>query len=182
MISRREPLKAVFGGHGIIALTFYMAGIYMALAFIGQLSFNAFFQPNVFPITAVALISLALVFLSPLIESRIQRQKAKPVEKVLEGFGEGLETFISFTANSVSYIRLAAFAIAHGALALAAGIFAAVIGNVPSLIFMNVIVFLVEGFSAFIQSLRLMYYEFSTKFYAGDGIAYKPFETIKQKA
>ena len=65
---------------------------------------------------------------------------------------------------------------------MAAEIFAAVIGNVPSLLLMNIIVFLVEGFSAFIQSLRLMYYEFSTKFYAGDGTAYKPFETIKPKA
>lgn len=181
MIRRKEPLKAILGGKGIIALIFYLAGIDLAIQFINFMGFDAFLKPTVAPFTIIALATLALIFLSPLLESILEKKKAKSSEKLIEGFGEGLETFIAFMANSFSYVRLAAFAIAHGALALAATIFAGTIGNVPSLIFMNVIVFLVEGFAAYIQSLRLMYYEFSTKFYAGDGTPYKPFKTIPLK-
>ena len=174
---RNETLKAIFSGHGIVGLTYYSAGVVLAIAFVRENGFSAFLKQNVVPFTVIALVSLVLIFLSPVIETVLSRKKAKLTEKLIEGFGEGLETFIAFIANSVSYIRLAAFAIAHGALGLAAVIFASVVGNVPSYILMNIIVFLVEGFSAFIQSLRLMYYEFSTKFYAGDGVGYNPLKT-----
>jgi V/A-type H+-transporting ATPase subunit I len=112
----------------------------------------------------------------------VKRQhETKVSDKLIEGFGEGLETFIVLIANSVSYIRLAAFAIAHGALGLAAIIFAPIVGSIPSYVLMNIIVFLVEGFAALIQSLRLMYYEFSTKFYVDKGVQYKPFRVISLK-
>ena len=105
----------------------------------------------------------------------------KVSDKLIEGFGEGLETFIVLIANSVSYVRLAAFAIAHGALGLAAVIFTPTVGSLPSYVIMNIIVFLVEGFAALIQSLRLMYYEFSTKFYVDNGVQYKPFIITRLK-
>ena len=38
----------------------------------------------------------------------------------------------------------------------------------------NVIVIAIEGLSAGIQSLRLNYYEFFTKYFTGRGIAYEP--------
>jgi len=175
-IRRKETLKAIFSGHGVAGITYYSAGVVLAIAFIRENGFSAFLQQSIISFTVIALISLAIIFLSPVIETLLERKKAKLTEKLIEGFGEGLETFIAFIANSVSYIRLAAFAIAHGALGLAAVIFASTIGNVPSYIIMNILVFLIEGFAAFIQSLRLMYYEFSTKFYAGDGVGYKPFK------
>lgn len=180
-LRRKETLKAVFSGHGVVGLTYYLAGVILAIAFIRENSFSAFLKQSIVPFTFIAMISLALIFLSPLIETLLERKKAKLSEKLMEGFGEGLETLIAFIANSVSYIRLAAFAIAHAALGLAAVIFASVVGNVPSFIIMNIIVFLVEGFAAFIQSLRLMYYEFSAKFYAGDGTLYRPFKTLSRK-
>jgi V/A-type H+-transporting ATPase subunit I len=36
------------------------------------------------------------------------------------------------------------------------------------------LVILVDGFAAGIQSVRLLYYEFSTKFFAGAGQKFKP--------
>jgi V/A-type H+-transporting ATPase subunit I len=178
---RKEPLRAILSGHGIVGLIFYLSGVMLAIEFIGQMNFDVFLQQAVVPFTVIAVVSLATIFLSPVIETMIERKKAKLSEKVIEGFGEGLETFITFIANSVSYIRLAAFAIAHGALGSAAVIFAASIGIVPSLLLMNIITFFVEGFAAYIQSLRLMYYEFSTKFYVGDGIEYSPLKTPREK-
>lgn len=176
-----DSLRAVFSGHGVIGLTYYLAGIALAIAFIRTMSFGVFLQQGVYIFTIIALTSLVLIFLSPSIESVKRRHEAKVSDKLIEGFGEGLETFIVLIANSVSYIRLAAFAIAHGALGLAAVIFTPIIGSIPSYITMNIIVFLVEGFAALIQSLRLMYYEFSTKFYVDNGVRYKPFRITSLK-
>lgn len=176
-----DSLRAIFGGHGIAGLTYYLAGISLAVAFIGKMDFGVFLQQGVLVFTIIALAALALIFLSPSIESLKNRHEAKLSDKLVEGFGEGLETFIVFIANSVSYIRLAAFAIAHGALGLAAVIFTPVVGSVPSYIIMNLIVFVVEGFAALVQSLRLMYYEFSTKFYIDNGVKYRPFKVTSLK-
>jgi V/A-type H+-transporting ATPase subunit I len=180
-LRKKDPLAAVFGSRGIAGLVYYSAGIFLAVAFIKNMQFSVFLQPNVVPFTVVALAALVLIFLSPLIESFGRHEGAKVSEKLIEGFGEGLETLIVLIANSVSYIRLAAFAIAHAALGLAAVIFAPTIGTVPSYVLMNLIVFVVEGFAALIQSLRLMYYEFSTKFYIDGGIRYQPFKAIPLK-
>ena len=61
---------------------------------------------------------------------------------------------------------------------MAAVIFGPIVGIVPSFILMNLIVFVIEGFASLIQSLRLMYYEFSTKFYVDAGLRYQPLRII----
>ena len=97
------------------------------------------------------------------------------VDQLLKGLSEFIETFLSLLTNSISYVRLAAFAIAHGALGLSAAILATMIGVLPAYLMMNILVFLIEGLAILIQSMRLTYYEFFTKFYSGSGIRYKPF-------
>ena len=177
---RRELSLAVLSGRGILGLVFYLTGIVLAVSYLQTMNFGIFLQGVTIVFTAIALSSLALIFFYPLIESRIEHKRGKFYDQLIMGFGEGFEIFLSYLTNSVSYIRLAAFAIAHGALAYAATVFAGTIGSVPSLLFMNVIVFLIEGFAAFIQSTRLMYYEFSTKFFIGEGMLYRPFKTTLQ--
>jgi V/A-type H+-transporting ATPase subunit I len=176
-----DSLRAIFSGHGITGLAYYLAGIALAIAFIRKMDFGVFIQQGFFVFTLIALISLVLIFLSPSIEALKRQHEAKLSSKLIQGFGEGLETFIVLIANSVSYVRLAAFAIAHSALGLAAVIFAPVIGNLPSYIILNIVAFVVEGFAALIQSLRLMYYEFSTKFYVDDGVQYRPLRATSLK-
>lgn len=173
-LRRHDSIRAIFSGRSIVGLSYYSAGIVLAIAFFNSMDFGIFLTRSVIIFTSVALASLIIIFLSPTIEAFTRHKEARLSEKLIEGFGEGLETLIVLIANSVSYIRLAAFAIAHDALALAAVIFAPTIGSIPSYVIMNVVVFLIEGFAALIQSLRLMYYEFSTKFYVDNGVPYKP--------
>jgi len=183
-MARRKDLPGlILGGKGLIALIFYSSGIVVGYAFVKERNLSVFFAGSTTIFSSIALISLALIFFSPLIKSASRRDESPILQKLLEGFGEGLEAFISFIANSVSYIRLAAFAIAHEAIGIAATVLGGVLGTVPSLLLLNVLAFLVEGFASFIQSLRLMYYEFSTRFYLKNGIVYKPFKIglIKMK-
>ena len=176
MIRRDEHLKAMLGDRGIIALVFYVSGVVVAYAFIRERNLGVFFSGYTTVFSSIALASLFLIFFSPLLGSVLGREKTPIGQKLLEGFGQGLESFIAFIANSVSYIRLAAFAIAHEAIAVAAVVLGSVFGSVLSLLLLNMLDFVVEGFASFIQSLRLMYYEFSTRFFLKNGIAYQPFK------
>lgn len=176
MAKRRDLPKLMLGGKGVIALIFYTSGVVVGYEFVRERTLSVFFEGSTSIFSSIALVSLILIFFSPLIESLSRRESTPILQKLLEGFGEGLESFISFIANSVSYIRLAAFAIAHEAIGVAAVVLGAVFGSVLSLVLLNTLDFLVEGFASFIQSLRLMYYEFSTRFFLKGGIAYKPFK------
>jgi V/A-type H+-transporting ATPase subunit I len=177
-VKKKDVLNAVFSGRGLVGLIFYLSGVAVAIAFIEELNLGVFLRQDILPFTIITVVSLALVLFSPAIKELKREKKGKLSDKLMEGFGESLETFIASLANSVSYIRLAAFAIAHGALGMASVVLASITGNIPGLILVNVIVFVIDGFAALIQSLRLMYYEFSTKFYIGNGVQFRPFKIV----
>lgn len=75
-------------------------------------------------------------------------------------------------------MRVAGLGIAHVSLMTAFEDMAAMTGNAVAYVLImilgNVIVIAIEGLSAGIQSLRLNYYEFFTKYFTGRGIAYEP--------
>lgn len=85
-----------------------------------------------------------------------------------------LEVFISFLTDSLPYLRLAAFALAHGIFASFAADLGNTLGLVASLGLVNALVILVDGFAGGIQSARLLCHEFSTKFFAASGERFKP--------
>ncbi len=100
----------------------------------------------------------------------------------LEASVELVDTLFSFFANTISFVRVAAFAAVH------AGVFIAIfaladtishlrMGGVLSIgvhVAANVVVILLEGLTVSVQVLRLEYYEFFGKFFRGGGEAYKP--------
>lgn len=176
-ISRGEIKEAVFSGKGVIGLVYYIVGIILAIKLIkGGLQLSLFLTPDNQPLTFSALALLAIIFLSPTIKHIGSHHSLG--ENMIEGFGEFIEVFLSYITNSISYVRLAAFAIAHGVLASFAHILGESIGLLPSLLLVNIIVILIEGFAAGIQSIRLIYYEFSTKFFKGNGTRFKPIKLI----
>jgi V/A-type H+/Na+-transporting ATPase subunit I len=101
---------------------------------------------------------------------------------IIESLMELFELFLGYLANTISFIRVAAFALSHAALFLA--IFAVtdslpdtVPGNFATVlihIFGNILIILLEGMIVTIQCIRLEYYEFFSKFYEGGGSRYQP--------
>ena len=167
-------LEAILSEKGLLGLAYYSVGVLLAIEFIrGNMSLDAFAENM--PLTYTALGLLGAIFLAPVAIGFIEG-KGSVIQNLLLGFTHFFEVFISFLTNSVSYIRLAAFALSHGAFALCAAILAGIIGGIPSYLIINVLVFLIEGMSVGIQAMRLMYYEFFTKFYVGDGKPYRPFQ------
>lgn len=175
LIVQKEFGEAILGGKGVAGLIYYLLGIVLAVRLIqGGLDLSLFVSPENLPFTLGALVCLLLVFLSPSIRHIRTHGQMSFREDFVDGLGELVEVFISFLTNSLSYLRLAAFAIAHSIFASFALSLGSTIGYATSLLLVNALVIMVDGFAAGIQSVRLLYYEFSTKFFAGSGQKFKP--------
>jgi V/A-type H+-transporting ATPase subunit I len=168
-------IEAIFNGKGLLGLIYYISGVFLTVNIVQSgMRLDAFLYPQNIPLTAICLISLLLIGGSPFFVSILKKHEFHLAEKVFEGFGEAIEIFIGFLANSFSYLRIAAFAVAHAALGLSAVMLSNIAGPIAGYLLMNFIGILIEGFVVGIQTIRLLYYEFSTKFYSGGGTVYKP--------
>jgi V/A-type H+-transporting ATPase subunit I len=129
---------------------------------------------------------LLLLFFREIISARILHrghESEGALVEVMTGGVEVMETLTGFLANTVSFARVGAFALAHAGLCLAIYSLQAVVRDLPAgilwsgivIVLGNAFVILLEGLVAFVQCLRLEYYEFFSKFFGGDGKRYNPF-------
>ncbi len=167
----------VLGEHGL-GMILYVAGLYMSAMqfiktgdFISVMSFWGFY---------VMLGGMLLAMLEPIIAAVAGGHFS--IEVIGEGVGALLMTFVEGLANLFSFLRIVAFALAHASLAGAAHQLAGFMGDIPSLILMNLIAMSFEFMSSGVQSLRLLYYEFMGKFYQGDGVPFRPYRLRIRKS
>lgn len=98
----------------------------------------------------------------------------------VQSLAEVLEKFISMLSNTLSYVRVGAFAIVHAGFTGAVFVIAKLAGaegSVPYWVVVvlgNLFVIGLEGFIVTIQTMRLHYYEFFSKFFLGGGSMYEP--------
>lgn len=102
---------------------------------------------------------------------------------LMEGIVEILESLTYYVSNSVSFLRVAAFALAHAVLSvivfelgdLVAAAPGGAVYKVLIVVIGNLIIIVLEGLIVTIQVIRLQYYEFFSKFFTETGEAFKPF-------
>ena len=103
---------------------------------------------------------------------------------IMESCVGAFEAVLSYLANTISFVRLAAYAMSHAALLFAAFMVAAEVrdisfgGSLWSLLVIilgNLVAIVLEGIIASVQALRLEYYEFFGKFFSGSGQPFEPF-------
>jgi V/A-type H+-transporting ATPase subunit I len=105
---------------------------------------------------------------------------------IMEGFVEILETVSTYVSNTVSFLRVGAFALSHAVLSFiiftlsemvmeAAGGFGGSAAFLLVMIFGNAVIILLEGMIVAIQVVRLQYYEFFSKFFTDTGVEFSPF-------
>jgi V/A-type H+-transporting ATPase subunit I len=89
---------------------------------------------------------------------------------------ELLEIFLGYFANTMSFIRVAAFAIGHGVLLMTVYIVAGTLGRYGIIIHIlgNAGIIVLEGIIVTIQAVRLEYYEFFGKFFNIGKRGFKP--------
>ena len=168
---------AVFGHHGIINLTFYLALISGAVnvATAGKGVPGA--QVDAAGAFGTLPMVLAIGALLALAAHSWRHQDGAVGEKILVVFIETLETLIGYVSNTLSFLRVAAFSLNHVALSIAimtlAGMMGA-FGHVVTLILGNIFVIVLEGGIVMIQVMRLQYYEGFSRYFSGNGHEFAP--------
>lgn len=102
--------------------------------------------------------------------------------RALEGSIEIVDAIVAYFANTISFVRIAAFAAVHAAVLVAVFAMADTLAryrfggplSVAVLVGGNVLTILLEGLTVTVQVLRLEYYEFFGRFFRGGGAPYRP--------
>jgi len=96
---------------------------------------------------------------------------------------EGFETVMGYFANTLSFLRVAAFSLNHVALFLAVFTIAGMLGTTGhwiTVVIGNLFVLVLEGAIVAIQVLRLEYYEGFSRFFSGDGREFQPLRPVSR--
>jgi V/A-type H+-transporting ATPase subunit I len=175
----RDWSRLFFDHNGLAGFLLYWSLLGLAAA----LFLPGFPIPYVVFVASAAMSGLVVMFSDLL--SRLTEGQRPLIEGGLATYAiqvvvELFETLISFLSNTLSYVRVGAFAVAHGGLSAVIFILAAMVGPARGVGYWIVValgsLFIVgfEGMIVGIQTLRLEYYEFFSKFFTGGGAPYVP--------
>ena len=170
--------EGIFGPNGIAGFVLYLDILIIALSVAGYLSAV---KPFVIPLAVLAVILVALILFREPIANTIRKRQLYDSSAgdyyVEAGFGL-FEMLLSMLSNTLSFIRVGAFALTHVGLFLAfetlAKMLGGGIGGIVVLVIGNILIIVLEGLIDFIQCLRLQFYELFSKYYTGDGEEFIP--------
>ena len=176
--------KAIFSKTGICGTIFFWYVVYVAVK---ALVFKS--SVGVFDFVVLGVCLLGIFFSEPLthlVEGHRPIMENGIVATLVEGVVELLEVVSSYLSNSVSFLRVGAFALAHAVLGYiiftmtsliqSNGGWGGTAGSIAVSIFGNLLVIVLEGMIVAIQVVRLQYYEFFSKFFTETGREFEPFE------
>jgi V/A-type H+-transporting ATPase subunit I len=177
---RKDWARAFIEPKGLSGLVMYWSLLGLALSML---------VPSMLPVPPVIFGGLAglsgiVVMFYEVIIRLVEGQRPLlvdgPATYAIQAFFELFETLIGILSNSLSFVRVGAFAVAHGFLATEVILLASMAGPTFSfgwwIAFTIGTIFIVgfEGLIVTIQTMRLNYYEFFSKFFTGGGVRYEP--------
>jgi len=191
-LRRRNVRKALFGQWSAASLVFFWALLVLCGLRMAGRELHA--PPGVVaPLLAAPLCLIVLGQILPLFFGHKRSHAADldsgPAADIGAGAEEGeeevaailfepIEVLMNLFTNSVSFLRVAAFGLAHAALTMSVFTINEMVripgASVLSLPFEHLFIIVLEGMIVTIQCLRLEYYEFFSKFFVGNGVAYAP--------
>ena len=177
-VRRKDAEKTWFDSNAVAGLVFYGSIV---------LTIGLFISGKKLPATAVLVIMfgvpLILMFLKePLTNLVEKKSEIFPEQKgmfFVQSFFELFEVLLSYLSNTLSFLRIGAFAVSHAAMMEVVLMLAgATNGGSPNWVVVvlgNIFVCAMEGLIVGIQVLRLEYYEIFSRFYSGNGREFQPF-------
>jgi V/A-type H+-transporting ATPase subunit I len=165
--------KAFFDTNGIAGLFFYLIILSVGVFFLlrGRLIVS------LGVLSIFVLLPLISIMFKDFLADKIFKEKTEEKTSMAEKLFSVVEILLSFASNTISFVRIAAFAINHVGLCMAVTVLSQMTSGSKSTLILvvgNAIVIVLEGLIVGIQVLRLEYYELFSRFYAGDGKEYKP--------
>ncbi|MEG0495893.1 MAG: V-type ATPase 116kDa subunit family protein, partial [Eubacterium sp.] len=177
-LRQKDIKEGVFGKNGIAGFVLYISILLAALCGTNIIPGGAPFVPF---LVVLCVILIVLVLLREPISNALAKRQLYDTSAgdyyVESGF-ELFEMLLAMLSNTLSFIRVGAFALTHVGLFLAFETLARMvgggIGGIFVLILGNVLVIVLEGLIDFIQCLRLQFYELFSKYYTGSGEEFIP--------
>lgn len=177
-VKAKDIKEALFDTNGAAGLIFYGSLVLVIILYM---------TGNALPAAAVLIvmfgIPLLLIALKEPITNRILNRpeliEGGKVMFVVQTFFELFEVMLSYLSNTISFVRVGAFAISHAAMMEVVLMLAGAESGNPSILVIvlgNIFVCCLEGLIVGIQVLRLEYYEMFSRFYKGNGREFKPYK------
>lgn len=173
----KEPGEALFDTNGIAGMVFYAAAIVTIVLFM-----SGHTLPGGVVLAIMFIIPLLVIFFKEPLSNAVEKHaEIMPKEKgmfFVQGFFEMFEVLLSYFSNTLSFVRVGAFAVSHAAMMQVVLMLAgAESGHINWIVvvFGNIFVCGMEGLIVGIQVLRLEYYELFSRFYHGTGKAFLPY-------
>jgi len=177
--------KAFFAKTGVAGLLLFWYALFIAVRVILGGRFETYDYIGLF-------VPVLLIFFGPIIWRLISGER--PILEhglmvfIIEGFVELLESLSGYISNTVSFLRVGAFALSHAVLSFIVFTLSTMVRNLAVgplvsiliLILGNAIIILLEGMIVAIQVVRLQYYEFFSKFFTETGKVFAPFRFRKK--
>ncbi len=166
-LAKRKRVSAIFFGEGgVLWLLIYWFALGIAAK---ALIFELPVRYELYLLSAMVAVLLLALFI----------RKRAYAQTLLDTLIQIFEQAV----NTISFARLGAFALAHGALFLALFSIADILSKTDGrgigywfiIVLGNCFIIVLEGVVVTIQTLRLEYYEFFKRFFKGGGKPYKPF-------
>ena len=177
-IKARDPENIWFDTNALAGLVFYgSAAVAIVLMMTGHT------MPGAIVLLLMFGVPLLLIFLKEPLTALVEKKKDKmeggKVMFVVQGFFELFEVLLSYFSNTLSFVRIGAFAVSHAAMmSVVLTLAGAENGGSPNwlvVVLGNIFVCGLEGLIVGIQVLRLEYYEMFSRFYKGTGKEFVPF-------
>ncbi len=170
--------EVLFERNGIAGMIFYLGIIIFAVVMLltGKTITSFIF------VICFFILPMLMMFLKEPIHNLMHGKKALPEKDrgsfFVEAFFEVFEAVLSFLTNTLSFMRIGAFALSHAGLSLAVwtvyNMIDGKIGGIITLVLGNILILVLEGLVVGIQGLRLEYYELFSRFFKGEGREFKP--------
>ena len=178
-VKSHDPGNMLFSHNGIAGLVFYG---FLVLTIVLYMTGHKV-PGNIMMVIFLGVPVFLFVFKEPLGNLVTKQHKKMEEGKVMffvQAFFELFETMLSYFSNTISYVRIGAFAVSHAAMMeVVLMLSGASAGHTNWIVFVlgNVLVCGLEGLVVGIQVLRLEYYEMFSRFYKGTGREFKPFHS-----
>ena len=166
---------ALFSENGLTGIAVYLSGVSLVYAFMAN---KTLIPQNISVLLLV--IGLIILFNKEIIAGSIDEHRFhKPdsiSDYIMQNLFETIEYVLSYFSNTVSFLRVGAFVIVHASMMMVVFTLAGDPKSVKGIVVIvlgNILVIALEGLLSGIQGLRLEFYEMFSRFYEGEGRAFR---------
>ena len=177
----KKYVDAVMSHNGIAGLAFYLTIIMIVVSM-----FTSIKMPSWLPKVIIPL-SLLMIFVCEPLKAKAAGEKnifgGSVGMFITQTFFELFEVVLSYLTNTISFVRVGAFALSHAGMMTVVGILMNMAGKGSLGYYLvgvlgNLAVIGIEGLVVSIQVLRLEFYEIFSRFYHGAGRAFEPYKSM----